>query len=134
MSLSEISVISALALPLYAYEISNNERYKFGEIGLGFRRSENQSQEKKDLPTPLNVRSTRNLTLSKTLATLEQIPEEPQQHSSLYRLLPERDLNSQAAASGSQSYKLVMLGEGATGKTALLERVSLHSSALLDKF
>jgi hypothetical protein len=78
MSLSEISVVSALALPLYAYDIPNNEWYNFGEIGLAVPMSETRYQETMNWPLPSNTRSTKSTALSAISAPLENITAELQ--------------------------------------------------------
>jgi hypothetical protein len=78
MSLSEISVVSALALPLYAYDIPNNEWYNFGEIGLAVPMGEIRYQEAMNWPVPPNTRSTKSTALSAIFTPLENITEELQ--------------------------------------------------------
>jgi hypothetical protein len=78
MSLSEISVVSALALPLYAYDIPNNERYNFGEIGLAVPVASIRHQPATNWPPPSNTQSTTNTTFSAIFAPWENIPAELQ--------------------------------------------------------
>jgi hypothetical protein len=71
-------VVSALALPLYAYDIPNNEWYNFGEIGLAVPMGEIRYQEAMNWPVPPNTWSTKSTALSAIFAPLENITEELQ--------------------------------------------------------
>ena len=80
MSLSEISVVSALALPLYADDIPNNEWYNFGEIGPAVPMGGTRYQETMNWPAPSNTQNTTSkiTTLSAIPAAFEKIPKESQ--------------------------------------------------------
>jgi hypothetical protein len=133
MSLSEISVVSALALPLYAYDIPNNEWYDFGEIELEVPMSGTRYQETMNWPAPSNTPTTRSTAFSTIFAPLEKLPEELQLSTAPSTPPPVQVLTPQST-SGRMGwyggydrmalYKLVVLGDKDVGKTSLTIRVS----------
>ena len=54
LSLSDISNISILAVPIYAHEISNSRRYKFGDFGIEIPESSSQRPSTRSLSAILN--------------------------------------------------------------------------------
>ena len=54
LSLTDISNISILAVPIYAHEISNSRRYNFGDFGIEIPESPGQRHSTRSLSTILN--------------------------------------------------------------------------------
>jgi hypothetical protein len=83
MSLSEISMISALALPLYAHDIPNNEWYSFGEIGLAVPIGMTPHQGTSTWATQ-DASSTRTTSVNLFHASSEGLSKNPQLSPELY--------------------------------------------------
>jgi hypothetical protein len=133
MSLSEISVVSALALPLYAYDIPNNEWYNFGEIELEVPMSGTRYQETINRPASSNTPTTKSTALSTIFAPLEKLPEELQLSTTPsppppVQVLTSRSTSGRMGRYGGYDrmvlYKLVVLGDEDVGKTSLTIQVS----------
>jgi hypothetical protein len=127
MSLTEISAVSALALPLYAHDIPSSEWYSFGEIGLAVPMGESGYHQTMNWSAPPNTRSAKSTTLSAIPTALEQIPEKSQ--LSITPSIPPPVQAPVLQATNSRVnrmvlYKLVVLGDEDVGKETLTTQVS----------
>jgi hypothetical protein len=119
LSLAEVSIISAIALPIYSHEISNSQWYSFGEA------------QQASPPQTSTIKEDSSV-LSKAKATANKSASVVSKIHGIYAASDLRRLRRKPISQGKNNafrmtlYKLVVLGDAGVGKDELIIQVSLY--------
>lgn len=114
LSLAQVSIISAVALPLYSHEISNSQWYNFGSTIQAYQQRAIPVEKEQSLLNKTNQGEDENI------GTGNRIPE-----IRLGSLLSTLSSATQRKAERVALYKIAIMGDWGVGKTALTIQVSL---------
>jgi hypothetical protein len=99
ISLAQISIISAIALPLYSHEISNSECYVFGEMNLPNTHRADSAQ----------------------LTTIQEDEDEVHIDEKTYSSSMKKRPFTKIGGETIERYKIVVVGDKDVGKTTLIQ-------------
>lgn len=119
LSLAEVSVISAIALPLYSHEISNSQWYVFGEAHQADPQQTSTIKEGSSVPPKATAPANTSASVTSKIHGIYAA-------SNLRRFRRKPTPRGGNSASSMRLYKLVVLGDRGVGKDDLIIQVSLY--------